>query len=147
MQIKDYEKRFKDLQIKAEFDEEGNLVNREQILEKSAGSVYYEEIEDLISKYDEAIEKANDYQVAIQEGVIALKDLAFEKIQTTLELKLKINERDLKLLEYELSKLENLSFSQAAQAANISEQYIKQTKIMDSNLQTIYDIGKEYNIV
>ena len=92
----------------AKFDAEGNLLNREELLDKYASDIAkYNQVETIIQDYDNAKEKVDDYTEAVRESILNEKDLTSEKIEYTFEYSIEINEQALEKLEWHLERLEN----------------------------------------
>jgi hypothetical protein len=101
----------------------------------------WERFNELIEKYDDAIDKAHEYSEAIEENNLELRSLAVEKIQYKLELHTKIEERELEWLDYQLGKLEDRTFAQAEKIVLLGQQMTSYSNSVDAAKKSLEELG------
>jgi hypothetical protein len=77
---------------------------------------------ELIGAYEETRELMEDLDKDIMEKEWAAEDLEFEAFQYEIELKIKVDDRDLQYLEYLLGKIEDKAFAAAERISNLTGQ-------------------------
>lgn len=162
--------------VRLEFDENGNVTNYTEQMDrlwkqlndaenKKAGmgtkeeqdefdEIHIQPIQDAIDalkdaydQYEDTREEIEDLDTEIQEAIYAWQDANAEILNYEIELKVELNERELKQLDYYLGKMEDDFYSMAESAALVGEK-IKITNSALTDSQTNFDeINKLYNTI
>lgn len=103
----------------------------------------HEEFMDLLDGYVEADKEYSKTAQEILEGEWAKFDLKLEGIEYVVDIKLDVDDRDLKYLEFLLEELEDKDFSAAESIANIGAQVDTSLGKIDTYRQGINDILSE----
>ena len=108
-----------------------------------------ETIEEYIQKYSEAVDQGEDLEEQAREAKQAAEDYILEALSYTVELNIEADERDLKLIEYQLSQLEDQGYATAEAMDLIDKKYTSlmnqstsYTKGIDSIFKKYIDAGK-----
>lgn len=144
----------------ATYDENGVLTNYDEIFNRlqqkykdAVASGSEEAINAAQQDMDAFIAAANQYDKTnqlyqselIKDAELAREEIdkTIEKIDTTLTLKVEIDDRSLKLLEYQLGRIEGGAFTQGAQMANRQAQLNLQLDEQAATRQALDDLLKE----
>ena len=103
-----------------------------------------ETIEEYIQKYAEAVEQGEDLEEQAREAEQAAEDYILEALSYTVELNIEADERDLKLIEYQLSQLEDQGYATAEAMDLIDKKYTSLMNQSTSYTKGIDSIFKKY---
>ena len=137
----------------AKYGENGELINYDEIwnkeykrYKKTGDDTRWEDFKKKLKQYEDTRDLIRDLQDDIRDLEYQLFDKKLEKIQYKVQVKVEVDDDELKLLEYQLSRIQKMTFSTAAQVVNYASQ-------IDQNLdkqaivnQGIIDILKNHNI-
>lgn len=104
--------RMKDLGIKFELDENGNIRNWDALQEKyrkdaEAGDEAAKERWNAIQQYEESLDKWQEAYAEFTDLRLQMAELQLERITTKTELKIDFDERDMKLIEHFMKKIDD----------------------------------------
>ena len=103
-----------------------------------------ETIEEYIQKYSEAVDQGEDLEEQAREAEQAAEDYILEALSYTVELNIEADERDLKLIEYQLSQLEDQGYATAEAMDLIDKKYTSLMNQSTSYTKGIDSIFKKY---
>ena len=103
-----------------------------------------EELEAAIALYEESVETAEDVDKEIQDALDQKMQNNFDKIMGELEIDIAVNERDLELLDYYLSKIED-DFYAAAEAAALMVGQLDTSNTMGGQMGEYFQQLKVYS--
>ena len=103
-----------------------------------------ETIEEYIQKYSEAVDQGEDLEEQAREAKQAAEDYILESLSYTVELNIEADERDLKLIEYQLSQLEDQGYATAEAMDLIDKKYTSLMNQSTSYTKGIDSIFKKY---
>ena len=87
-----------------------------------------DELKELIEQYDETKELMEDLEDEALEALHAWQDSNYEELQLKLELKLEINDDELKMLEFKLKRMEDNFYKMAESAAILGNNQVNNYK-------------------
>ena len=101
------------------YDSAGRITNYNQIIENSvakynAGSIddeEYDHIKDALSKYEETLNQMEDLTEERAENARKILDAQFEKVEYSIEVKIKVNDETNKIIDWQMSQLEDQKFA------------------------------------
>lgn len=143
----------------AEFDQYGNIVNYDKVLKdavdkyNSLGSKeetaeqadkFWEEFEKDIKNYEESVKLAQDETKKLDEYIDELHDSLLEMSEYAFEFNVKINDSELKYVEYLMGKVDDKARDSAQSLALIGKQMdlnAKKIQMTQNNLADILSIG------
>ena len=112
----------------------------EEKIEEYKESVKYDDLEARISNiqdalgiYDESVEKLREIENAIADAFYEWQDNNYEKLHYTLELKVEVEEMDLKYIEYMLDKMSDDFWSMAEAAGQMVQSFEHYENILEAN--------------
>lgn len=129
-------------QYGAQFDANGIITNYEAMF-AAHGNDEDGEWAKWLSHYEDSLAKVQEMQEAIAEAQQAIYDKALEAIEYKLEFSLKINDSELKYLEYILNGLEDAAYDSAEAIATLEKKIDnanKKAKILNQNATELLDI-------
>ena len=104
----------------------------------------YARFKELIAQYEEDQDLIKEIEQEIQDQKDAIFDAKLEKIEYVIDIKLDVEERDLKHLEFLLEMIEDKDFHAAEAIANLglqTQDYLDQIETYKKGLQDILDLG------
>jgi hypothetical protein len=131
--------RYRDLQ----FDEStGYITNLGELAKRASAEGTAKAFSDALSSSgaEETMIKAAELSNTIKDNLQEMKDLALEKIEYKLEIKLEINDRELDALERQFSRLEDRAFSGAEKIANLTEKFSTLEERQKAYFDTLHDV-------
>ena len=157
--------------VEFEYDENGNIVNYEAQMQKmsqeyrelyeqaSADGLITEaeqagldalkedmdELQEYVDAYNEAVEEAESNQEAQLEAYYAWQDANAEALNETLSMKIEIDDRALRRVEYYLNKLDDDFYSSAEAAALLAGQQDIYNSKLGAYEQQLNDLETAYN--
>ena len=157
--------------VEFEYDENGNIVNYEAQMQKmsqeyrelyeqaSADGLITEaeqagldalkedmdELQEYVDAYNEAVEEAESNQEAQLEAYYAWQDANAEALNETLSMKIEIDDRALRRVEYYLNKLNDDFYSSAEAAALLAGQQDIYNSKLGAYEQQLNDLETAYN--
>ena len=148
--IDSYNKLFNGAGPQFQFDERGIISNFDEIQDYIWEQYQIAEAEDnkelkadldaWMALYEETRDKLNDEQAKLKELERQQLDLALQKIEYEIELRVELAEDELDFLDYQLSKIEDDAFKAAEAIANLNKQMSELGDISDANLAGITKI-------
>ena len=127
----------------AEFDDEGRITNYDELMKKYGGN---EEVMKALEQYEETYDLLKDQEAALQDIKNQIYDVALEKTQYKVELKIDVNSDELKFLEYLLDNLTDAAYDAAEAIANLGQQTAAQLANQEAYIQGINDIFAEHDL-
>lgn len=140
------------------FDEKGNISNFDEIQDamfakynKMADAFdedstdwkifekKYEQLEKYIEQYEETYDLLRDQEQEYQDLINQRLDAQLEKVQYTVEVKLDVSEDQVKLLEYQLGRIEDDSFKSLEAIGLLTEKANELNKQIETNKQGLND--------
>lgn len=144
-----------------EYDERGNIANYDAIQDamfakyNSMADAYdedstewqvfekkYEQLEKYIEQYEETYDLLRDQEQEYQDLLNQRIDLQLEKVQYTVELKLNVSEDQVKLIEYQLGKVEDDGFKSLEAIGLLTNKAGELNKQIEANKQGLNDALK-----
>lgn len=101
----------------------------------------YEYLEEQRKQFEETTELIKDLQEAEAEKIREIQDNNFEQLEYTLELKIEVDERELKKLEYYIEKMQDDFYLRAENLVN----YIGKVETAENTLKNYADAVAELN--
>lgn len=98
------------LDSRFELDDEGRIKNYTKTLEelqKTYGPEKYEELKDAADQYEKTLNELEAQQDAVNDSINEAADLALERIEYSVEIKVHFNDRDIKHFNFLLEKLDD----------------------------------------
>lgn len=98
------------LDSRFELDDEGRIKNYTKTLEelqKTYGPEKYEELKDAADQYEKTLNELEAQQDAVNDRINEAADLALERIEYNVEIKVHFNDRDIKHFNFLLEKLDD----------------------------------------
>lgn len=98
------------LDSRFELDDEGRIKNYTKTLEelqKTYGPEKYEELKDAADQYEKTLNELEAQQEAVNDSINEAADLALERIEYSVEIKVHFNDRDIKHFNFLLEKLDD----------------------------------------
>ena len=139
-------------------DQDGRITNYEELIQKQVNKLkgmsetdqgyedqkeYLDQMKEDFAQYEETLDEVNDQQQAIIDAQYELQDLAMEKIEYTVQIKIDAADDDLALIEFLKQKTEDNDFA-AAENINITAQETAATmQKIDAENKGITKIQKE----
>lgn len=143
----------------AEFDQYGNIVNYDKVLKDAVDKYndlgskeetaeqadkFWEEFEKDIKNYEESVKLAQDETKKLDEYIDKLHDSLLEMSEYAFEFNVKINDSELKYVEYLMGKVDDKARDSAQSLALIGKQMdlnAKKIQMTQNNLADILSIG------
>lgn len=144
-----------------EYDERGNIANYDAIQDamfakyNQMAETYdedstewqvfekkYEQLEKYIEQYEETYDLLRDQEQEYQDLLNQRIDLQLEKVQYTVELKLNVSEDQVKLIEYQLGKVEDDGFKSLEAIGLLTNKAGELNKQIEANKQGLNDALK-----
>lgn len=144
-----------------EYDEKGNIANYDAIQDamfakyNAMADAYdedstewqvfekeYEQLEKYIEQYEETYDLLRDQEQEYQDLLNQRIDLQLEKVQYTVELKLNVSEDQVKLIEYQLGKVEDDGFKALETIGLLTNKAGELNKQIEANKQGLNDALK-----
>ena len=82
-----------------------------------------QQLEEYIQQYSEAVEKGEDLEAQAQDAMYAAEDYILEALSYTIELNIEVNDRDLALIEHQLSQLQDEAYATAEVMSLIQDKF------------------------
>lgn len=104
----------------------------------------YAKFKELIAQYEEDQDLIKEIEQEIQDQKDAIFDAKLEKIEYVIDIKLDVEDRDLKHLEFLLEMIEDKDFHAAEAIANLglqTQDYLDQIETYKKGIQDILDLG------
>lgn len=104
--------------IKVQYDRNGNIANYDAIMEQADNKAKsgdeaieekYTKLTEAISQYEETLEEAATTQDSLNELIEQTAQIKLEKIEYKVEVKLDLNERELRKLDYQIKQWERVN--------------------------------------
>lgn len=143
----------------AEFDQYGNILNYDKLVENAVNKYnelgskeetaeqadkFWEEFEKDIKNYEESVKLAQDETKKLDEYIDELHDSLLEMSEYAFEFNVKINDSELKYVEYLMGKVDDKARDSAQSLALIGKQMdlnAKKIQMTQNNLADILSIG------
>ena len=143
----------------AEFDQYGNILNYDKLVENAVNKYnelgskeetaeqadkFWEEFEKDIKNYEESVKLAQDETQKLDEYIDELHDSLLEMSEYAFEFNVKINDSELKYVEYLMGKVDDKARDSAQSLALIGKQMdlnAKKIQMTQNNLADILSIG------
>ena len=143
----------------AEFDQYGNILNYDKLVENAVNKYnelgskeetaeqadkFWEEFEKDIKNYEESVKLAQDETQKLDEYIDKLHDSLLEMSEYAFEFNVKINDSELKYVEYLMGKVDDKARDSAQSLALIGKQMdlnAKKIQMTQNNLADILSIG------
>ena len=126
----------------AEFDESGRISNYEELMNSNIdlSDEQWEEFQSALSQYEETLNLLEAEQIEFIDLQNQMFDLSLEKIQYEVEIKVSVNDRELKMLEYQLEQLDDPLYDAATAITNLGQSLDLNFANSDEYTQRIKDI-------
>ena len=144
--------RIKELGVNLQLDEMGNIANWEELQDTIGRAAAQGEDENAVNQwkaiqqYEETLDKLHEAQDQMQDYIYQLSELALEKITTTVELVVSMDDREIKFIDHFLNKLDDDIYD-AADALDLVSQKMGKIKdqidITGQGLQDVLDQMKD----
>lgn len=130
------------------YDKEGRLLNSNEIIAQAVADFNVGRIDDekfnnikkYISNYESSLEEYQNSLYDIAENLRNQFDKEIEEITATVEIKLEVDDRQIKYIEWLVGHLEDKAFSQAAIISTASQNYDNILNKWDTYTAGIHDI-------
>lgn len=107
----------------------------------------YNEFKEATAQYEETLTLLDEQQMQLQDYINSLVDLRLEKITTEVEVKIRVNDEELKQLEYYLKKIEHYQKSVTEKIDILGqkmEQVMAKAKPIQEGIDKIYMEARQY---
>ena len=136
------------LGVKYKLDENGNIANWDALQKKyeekaQNGDEKAKKIWEAIQQYEETVDKLEDERDKLQEQIRKKAQLELEKITTKAELKIKFDEKQIKIIEYQLNKITDNIYESADALALVGQHMDRIANSMDTTREAIDSIFKK----
>ena len=129
-------------------DNSGRIINYDEIKQQwldafNSGEIdeeRYQKLNKILTQYENTLNSIEEQQEVVNEKHQELIDMALEKVQYEFEFKIKVDDAELRKLEYDFKKLDNPLFDTGDMIANFGLQAQSYTNKSQAAQQTIYDI-------
>ena len=127
----------------AVYTEDGRIANYNELIANAVNTLSdeaYDDFKTTLSNYESALEKYQDGLYAVAENLRNQFDKEIEEITATVEVKLEVDDRQIKYIEWLVGHLEDKAFSQAAIISTASQNYDNVLSKWDTYTAGIHDI-------
>ena len=126
----------------AEFDESGRISNYEDLMKNNIGldEESWNKFKEILSQYEETLNSLEAEQIEFIDLQNQMFDLLLEKIQYEVEVKVNVNDRELRMLEYQLEQLNDPLYDAAENITKLGESIDLNLKNSDEYVKGIKKI-------